>query len=485
MADHRTPERACEGCGCALSRYNGGNCCSTCRRSLRDLRRNSPAVSSEVWTDAELREALASWDFGVVARLLRQRAGLRQEDLAHMTGLSQGFLSQLESGDRQLTNVNRIIEFLDGLETPAELLPLPSRRTQAPALPGDEPVGSARGGTADRPPTVNDVAQVALWASPAMTESSTTVVDIGAIRAMATAFQVADWQVGGGRLYGPVSRYLRDEVAPGLLAAVGGSTQPRLFAAAASLTEAAGWMAHEAGDDTRARKHLAHAFRLASSAGSPALVGNVCASMSHLAGQLDEHDHALRLADLGLDNARQGPNIAPLVARLLAMRAAALARQGAKQECLSTLRSAERSLADSNSTTGETEWLSPFDEGSLASEAAACLAALGELAAAEDAARRALGLRGKDRARSRALAQLTLAGVLADAGRLDEAAVLGLAACGLAASLASDQVCRRLDKLGHRLQPHQNVPDVTAFLSELTSVRGKQAPDDSSTLWPT
>ncbi|MEU6228161.1 helix-turn-helix transcriptional regulator [Streptomyces sp. NPDC047042] len=46
---------------------------------------------------------------------------LRQSDMAELTGLSQAFLSMLESGARRLTNIDKIVELLGGLDTPAEL----------------------------------------------------------------------------------------------------------------------------------------------------------------------------------------------------------------------------------------------------------------------------------------------------------------------------------------------------------------------------
>ncbi|MFD9483373.1 XRE family transcriptional regulator [Streptomyces sp. NPDC059991] len=63
---------------------------------------------------------------------------LRQEDISRLTGLSQAFLSMLESGRRRLTNIDNIVEFLVGLQVPAELAPLrlPDRAmpASAPAL---------------------------------------------------------------------------------------------------------------------------------------------------------------------------------------------------------------------------------------------------------------------------------------------------------------------------------------------------------------
>ncbi|WP_241833042.1 helix-turn-helix domain-containing protein [Streptomyces caatingaensis] len=41
--------------------------------------------------------------------------------MARLTGLSQPFLSMLEAGVRKLTNIDKIVRLLDGLEAPMEL----------------------------------------------------------------------------------------------------------------------------------------------------------------------------------------------------------------------------------------------------------------------------------------------------------------------------------------------------------------------------
>jgi transcriptional regulator with XRE-family HTH domain len=52
---------------------------------------------------------------------VREYGHLRQEDMALLTGLSQAFLSMLESGQRRLTNIDRIIVLLDGLNAPVDI----------------------------------------------------------------------------------------------------------------------------------------------------------------------------------------------------------------------------------------------------------------------------------------------------------------------------------------------------------------------------
>ncbi|KAB2370974.1 tetratricopeptide repeat protein [Actinomadura montaniterrae] len=66
-------------------------------------------------------------------------------------------------------------------------------------------------------------------------------------------------------------------------------------------------------------------------------------------------------------------------------------------------------------------WVSPFDAGSLASEAARCMRQLGNLAEAERQARQIIKLRADSHTRSRAFATLLLVTVLIAQGRPDEA----------------------------------------------------------------
>ncbi|MFF3359592.1 helix-turn-helix domain-containing protein [Streptomyces sp. NPDC002917] len=134
--------RQCAQCGYGLSRYNEETLCTACTRPQRATKRARPTVPDRVWRDTEVREALAAWDFGQISRVIRQRGSLRQDDMAQLTGLSQAFLSMLESGERRLTNIDKIIEFLAGLGTPAELVLLPLPRKSAPQPDVDSPTRS-------------------------------------------------------------------------------------------------------------------------------------------------------------------------------------------------------------------------------------------------------------------------------------------------------------------------------------------------------
>lgn len=85
-------ERRCLTCGCRLSRYNPDdrNLCGPCaRRAPVPTAPESPSLPTAVWSDAEVQGALRGMDFGLLCRLLRQRTGMRQDDLASLAGLRQ------------------------------------------------------------------------------------------------------------------------------------------------------------------------------------------------------------------------------------------------------------------------------------------------------------------------------------------------------------------------------------------------------------
>ncbi|MER6425768.1 helix-turn-helix transcriptional regulator [Streptomyces sp. NPDC001137] len=96
----------------------------------------------DIWQLPDIRQALINREFGRMCQLIRQHGGVRQDDIAALTDLSQPFLSMLESGARKLTNIDKIIQLLDGLQAPPELTgpmlrpslhDLPVGSTQTPA----------------------------------------------------------------------------------------------------------------------------------------------------------------------------------------------------------------------------------------------------------------------------------------------------------------------------------------------------------------
>jgi hypothetical protein len=327
------------------------------------------------------------------------------------------------------------------------------------------------------------------FGEPAPSTVGVTIGDVGpydagpptveAIRAMAGSVHVADRKLGGGRLYGSVMSYLQNEVAHALFAPGSGAT---VFAAAASLTEIAGWMAHDSGRDVDARTHFDGSYRLSLAAGSPALAANMCASMSHLAGQLGMTDDALRLADTGLERAAETGGIARIDARLHAMRAKALAMRGERSASLADLAGAERALGGSESNE-HAGWSAHFDEGSLAAETATTLHLLGDLRAAENQAASVILLRQGDRVRSGAFGRLSMASILLDSGHIDEAAALGRAVSAVALTLSSARVRARLGELAVALRARPDTAEARLFLADIDMLNNGR-PSQAVNSWP-
>jgi transcriptional regulator with XRE-family HTH domain len=308
---------------------------------------------------------------------------------------------------------------------------------------------------------------------------------IATIRAMSESFQVADRKIGGGQLYRSLVSYMRLEIAPSLLDPPRDCSSSELFSAAASLTDAAGWMAHDGGNDDRSQRHFAQAYHLAVAAENPVLSANVCASLSHLAIQRGQAADAERIAVAGLARASQGEGAEQLVARLYAMRARAAAMQGRAKECRLALGAACQALRSCKGS-ARAGWIAGFDEASLAGESALCFYSLGALGEAESQARKVIELRRSgDRVRSRIFGQLTLANVLLKSGAVDEAAKIGSEICLAVKSLNSARVRSGLSRLGESLRASRAIPDVALFLDHLAQLAEKSVTVScNQTGWP-
>jgi len=304
----------------------------------------------------------------------------------------------------------------------------------------------------------------------ARTSPSTPVAGRTGVEAAMQAFRDADRQVGGGYIYGAVIRYLTREVAPQLL-----KSTPAAYAAAAALTEMAGWMAHDAGHDGLAQRHFDRALRLASSTDDVELIAHIHASVSHLAQHADRPQEALRLARAGAGILRRKEHGPATAARLHAMEARALASLGRKSDCGRTLLSAERTL-DRQPSQAPSPWVSPFDHASLAGEASECMEQLRQLAAARQHSERVISLRGSQHVRSRAFSQLRLANILVAEGEIDHACTIAANALASSGQLASHRVSQLLRSLHAKLLPHAAAGGVDEAVEALSAALGARMP---------
>jgi DNA-binding XRE family transcriptional regulator len=261
------------------------------------------------------------------------------------------------------------------------------------------------------------------------------------------SFRDVDRQVGGGHVYPAVAAYLSSTVSRDLLdVAISTST----FTAAAALSEMAGWMAHDAGDNAVAGQHFDRAVNLATVDSEPEVMVHLLASSAHLALHQGDPRRAASLAARGVHVLGQDRVSGQVHARLLAMQARAAARLGDRKGSVASLTAAESILAR-RSNEPRSPWVSRFDEASLAMEAARSLHIGGDLVGAREQAERVIARRSPNRARARALGQLMLAATHLEDGRADEAAALAVEVLTATRHLGSHVVIAHLRDIGTRL----------------------------------
>ncbi|MEU5913293.1 hypothetical protein [Micromonospora sp. NPDC047527] len=223
------------------------------------------------------------------------------------------------------------------------------------------------------------------------------------------------------------------------------------LAAVAALHEMAGWMAHDSGADSLARKHLGDALRFARASGDTHIGAQVRASLSHLASHRGDAVAAISHAREGLGLLQTGPPHGRLTARLLALHARGLVSTGKALEAHDALTAAEAVLgAESGHTPA---WLSPFDTTSFAIEAARCFLRMGDLDETQARLREVLTDPPGRRVRSRAFAQLLLATALIGKGQIEEACALTHEALDETAGLGSLVVVDHLRHVAVLLRP--------------------------------
>lgn len=263
------------------------------------------------------------------------------------------------------------------------------------------------------------------------------------------SFRLADRRVGGGHMYNAVVAYLNSSLARDLLA-VAETEGASPFTVAAALSEMAGWMAHDAGNDPLADQHFTRAIRLAAVDGDVQVTAHVLGSAAHLALLQADPDRANVLAARGLETAQDAATPGLLRARLLGMKARAAAARSDRQGTLEALRVAETEVARSGSQP-LSMWVSKFDEGSLAMESARAFLAVGDVSSAREQAESVIALRPADRPRSRALGQLMLARTQLLSGRPEHAAALAQEILATTTHLGSGVVATELEALGRRM----------------------------------
>ncbi|WP_176969302.1 helix-turn-helix transcriptional regulator [Streptomyces sp. 2314.4] len=415
---------------------------------------------------------MAAWDFGRVSRLVRQRGSLRQEDLSHLTGLSQAYLSMLESGARTLTHIDKIVQFLSGLGVPAELVPLPLPR-QSAQLADRELRNQADQSLESALPR-----KARAWESPldiAKRLNATTSSNIDPATVAVLEQSVADlvnrYEAEGPHQLAPEALDLRIFVQDRL----DGRQPPRqraaLFRVAAQASGLLGYMAVNAGRESVAEAYCKEAEGLAKEITDLELLMWIQGTRSLNAYYAGHYDHAVQWAEAGLAIAPDNPQAIRLQSN---GRARALGKLGDRSGAIRAIASAEELSSHHSVPAGLTSCISfePYATARTLANAATVHVALADaprvLAYAEQIDEL---VEHSDSAWSQALVRLDVAAALLTGPRPDveQAMALGRQVLEAGGGPPIRSVVQRAGDLLAGAKSWQSVPAVREYEDTLRS----------------
>ena len=407
---------------------------------------------------------------GIEVRKWREERGLTQEALAGLMGYSPQHLSALERGegsaseqfiqacDDALKADGRLAELLPGVvyERAQARWSNHRRRQLGPSRPESS--------SAPSPVSASDQAD-----SPGAIQSVTSV-DAEVIGEIIDALRRVDNRFGGGSARGVVLGYLKGEVYPVLrIVQTQGRVPRRLLQVAAELTQLAGWISHDVGEDGVARRYFAKSLKLARAAQDEAFACEVLAGISQQAAYLGDGRTAVDAAHAARRHAVRS-DVPALVSEAAAMEAHGHALRGDAAACLKAMRRAELALG-ADRDAARPPWLAYFDEAYMAAKFAHAFHVLGDAKPAERFAVRSLQM-NEGYERGRLFNTVLLARIYADGGRLDRACELGRSSVAMASGIRSARAHGYLADLRRRLEPHAAAPEVGALRAEIHSLGG-------------
>lgn len=294
--------------------------------------------------------------------------------------------------------------------------------------------------------------------------------DVAAVRATTDCLAQLDHRFGGGHVRPVVVHYLNSVVSGLLTGSYADAVGRALFAAAARLTELAGYTAVDTGRAGLAQRCYVQALRLAQAADDRALGGYVLAAgMSPLAASLGDPREVAQLARTAQEGTR-----GLVTARTRAMFCAAEARGHAltgdvrafRERAGEALSAMDRAEAGAE-TDEDPVWIAHFDRACLAGELAHCHRDLRRPRETAELAEEALAGHPQSRVRRRAIGLLLLASAQAHMRELEHACRAGTKAVNLLATLRSWLGRECLEDLRRQLVPFVKEPVVREFLARV------------------
>jgi transcriptional regulator with XRE-family HTH domain len=469
-------------------------------------------ILERVCARQDVLDACAQRDLGTVIAVLGAH-GLTQGQLAALTGIPQGRLSEYKTGKRTAEDLSTFRKFADGIGMPAaarQALGLAAgqpgpevgaglqRSRPAPALdvgleypgtPGQasENVSSLWRADLAGQGALNQVRiDPAAWNDASLRwlvdpvgqpdtglagEVRVGIGDVQRFQATVELFGQLDDRFGGGHARDSLICYLAGDGDRLLRGRYTGDVGSALFSAVAEATLLAAWMSYDSVPRSAlAQRYFIQALGLAQAAGDRLLGASILDAMSHQAtytGRFREAASLARAARTGTS----GIATATLTAHFHTMEARALARLGDARAC-------ERALAEAvtqferRRPDDDPAWFRYFDEAELAAEFGHCMRDIGRAADATGYASRSVGAAGDAVfVRSDFFATMVLADAQLAGGEVERACQTALIALTAGEQIRSGRCVNYLREFHQHLARIGNATAVMGFRQQALGFR--------------
>ncbi len=467
------PDRGCRLCTAPLRAEQTDPVCAPCARAVGFQR----PIPQGFYDGADLRRALAGYDFGPVFRAVRQQTGLSQLQLAGLLDLSQSRVSAVERGERRLAHVTVVARLATALGIPARLLGFPADSVGNVAAEEVSWVDrrdfltlvtAAAVGSGLHPELARLGALLPGGVEP-VTRPRIGAADVDAIEAVTDGFRRSEQAHGGGLGRAAAGAQLQ-QVRSLDNATCSPEIRARLLVATADLALTAGWMAYDMDQHDSARRLWTFTLDTARRAeGHPRSTDLAVTALLDLAYQglhLDRPREALQLVQLGSATAANrfhpvGTLTQGCISTHLGWCRAAL---GEVEPCRRAMGEAREAYAGADPATTP-QWLRYVTDAEISaqqgyalyllslSRPAFALAAVERLAGATDEF-------GATYAKSRAVMLPPLAVAQFRAGDLDAAVATGYQAVSALSGLSLTRGYARLRVMDTVAEPFSGKPEV-------------------------
>lgn len=464
-------------------------------------RRSIQETLEHVFARQDMDEACHRRDLGAIIGILGMH-GITQGQIASLTGIAQGRLSEYKTGKRAATATSTFESFADGLGMPASartalgLAPSSDGGTttaidNSASLPDPfelqllaEEIGR-RGDDVKRREMLSmaatigattALAQNSVWERLTDALTKPTAIDEAIVReieARAAGFHQLEELVPAPTLFKGLAAHLRETstLISSTASDPSDELRRRLIVAAGETSVLAGWLASDMGDSGTARNFYGTAERAAKEVDDPGIIACALAYRSYIPSTKGAHGRARTLLTAALDAMESQRNASPgTIAWLAARHAEESAALGDRQQALRSWGQASEAfnIAD---PAEDRIWTRFMDQNRFDSYHIATYAHIGRLEEAQEIASAVLSRLPKPDRKKAVIILEDIAAAHIRQGSVNEAARLARNGLGLLRETGFVMWLPRFSAIGQSLMRWRKQTPVRSYLEDLAMTK--------------